>query len=59
MVQPDLILAVTDDGKGCSKDIHGGLGTKLVTVFAGQLGGVAGWRQPENGGCEATVKFPV
>ena len=57
--QPELILSVTDDGKGCSKDVHGGLGTKLVTVFAGQLGGLAEWRQPEDGGCEATVKFPV
>ena len=57
--QADLILSVADDGKGRPEDVHGGLGTKLVTVFAGQLGGTAEWRQPEDGGCEATVTFPV
>lgn len=55
--RPDLILSVMDDGKGCPKEVHKGLGTKLVTVFAGQLGGVAEWH--DGSGCKAVVRFPV
>jgi two-component sensor histidine kinase len=55
--RPDLILSVADDGKGCPKDVHSGLGTKLVTVFAGQLGGNAEWH--DGVGCKAVVTFPA
>lgn len=55
--QTELILSVTDDGKGCPKDVEGGLGTKLVTVFAQQLGGAAEWQ--DGAGCKAVVRFPA
>ena len=55
----DLVLTVTDDGVGLKPDRTPGLGTRLVTVFAGQLGGTARWDQPPEGGCIATVQFPA
>jgi two-component sensor histidine kinase len=53
-----LELAVTDNGSGCPTDRQAGLGTRLVTVFAAQLGGTADWLQAEDGGCRARVQFP-
>jgi two-component sensor histidine kinase len=58
-VNGELALSVADDGKGCPKDKQSGLGTRLVTVFATQLGGSAGWETPPDGGCKAIVRFPL
>jgi two-component sensor histidine kinase len=54
-----LALSVADDGKGCPTDMQAGLGTKLVSVFAAQLGGTATWDRPVSGGCRATIQFPA
>ena len=56
-VSGGLNLSVTDNGKGCPKDFEAGLGTRLVTVFATQLGGAAVWRVPPGGGCQANIQF--
>lgn len=53
-----LELSVLDDGKGCPADMISGLGTRLVSVFATQLGGEARWEQPEGGGCRVAISFP-
>jgi two-component sensor histidine kinase len=53
-----LVLSVTDNGKGCDQ-AGTGLGTKLVTVFATQLGGGASWQRSDDGGCRAVMRFPV
>lgn len=55
----DFLLSVRDNGKGCSDDRRTGLGTRLVTVFAGQLGGTATWDANPGGGCNASVRFPA
>jgi two-component sensor histidine kinase len=55
----DVTLSVTDDGKGCEPEKQAGLGTRLVTVFATQLGGGAAWEACPDGGCKATVHFPA
>lgn len=54
----DLVLSVSDDGFGFSGDRQEGLGTRLVTVFAGQLGGTATW-DSNTGGCKVIVRFPI
>lgn len=53
-----LILSVSDNGRGYLGTENTGLGTRLVTVLAAQLGGAAEWVQDGNGGCKATVTFP-
>jgi two-component sensor histidine kinase len=53
-----LVLSVSDDGKGRSSECEAGLGSRLVTVFAAQLGGEARWEEPPGGGCKATISFP-
>jgi two-component sensor histidine kinase len=53
-----LELAVTDDGAGLMSDRQPGLGTRLVTVLAAQLGGTAEWSSHKEGGCSARVNFP-
>jgi two-component sensor histidine kinase len=55
----DYVLTVTDTGIGCAKERKSGLGTRLVTVFAAQLGGTASWDSLPEGGCHATMRFPV
>ena len=54
-----LELAVTDSGRGLSTDRQTGLGTRLVTVLAAQLGGTAEWSDAQEGGCRARVQFPL
>lgn len=54
-----LRLTVTDNGKGGAKDEVAGLGTRLVSVFAGQLGGSAAWEDRPEGGCQANIIFPA
>lgn len=54
-----LDLTVTDDGRGCKADAQKGLGTRLVNVLAGQLGGSAEWSPPDNGGCSVRIRIPV
>jgi two-component sensor histidine kinase len=54
-----LELAVTDNGAGFPAGQQTGLGTRLVTVLAAQLGGTADWLQAEDGGCRARVHFPA
>lgn len=54
-----LELAVTDSGRGFSADQKTGMGTRLVTLLAAQLGGTAEWSAVEGGGCRAKVQFPV
>lgn len=53
----NLSLTVSDNGAGCSKERKLGLGTRLVSVFAAQLGGTASWNDKPEGGCEAKVIF--
>jgi two-component sensor histidine kinase len=53
-----LELVVTDNGRGLSPDRQAGLGTRLVTVLAAQLGGTAEWSVVQDGGCSARVQFP-
>ncbi len=54
-----LVLTVRDDGRGYAPSAEAGLGTRLVTTFATQLGGTAVWNGNESGGCTITVAFPV
>jgi two-component sensor histidine kinase len=54
-----LVLSVSDDGKGRPQECEAGLGTRLVTVFAAQLGGDASWEARPGGGCKATIVFPA
>jgi two-component sensor histidine kinase len=53
-----LHLTVSDDGIGPREIGETGLGSKLVTLFAAQLGGLATW-EPANPGCRVFVSFPV
>ena len=55
----DLVLSVKDNGVGRPQDGRMGMGTRLVSVFAGQLGGSAAWEAGAAGGCTATIKFPA
>lgn len=54
----ELLLTVSDDGRGYLGTEPPGLGTRLVTVLAAQIGGTADWKQGEKGGCTARVVMP-
>ena len=54
-----LELAVTDNGRGFTTVNQTGLGTRLVTVLAAQLGGEADWSRMDDGGCRARVQYPA
>jgi two-component sensor histidine kinase len=51
-------LSVADNGRGFASDREAGLGTRLVTMFAAQLGGSASWDSVASGGCKITIVFP-
>jgi len=56
----EVELSVTDNGRGYdANEQRTGLGTRLVTVFAAQLGGTASWSRCQDGGCKAAVHFPI
>lgn len=57
--QDRFVLTVRDDGRGYSPTAESGLGTRLVTMFATQLGGSATWNAGPSGGCTITVIFPA
>ena len=57
--QERLVLTVRDNGRGYSPSAEAGLGTRLVTTFAAQLGGSASWNASRSGGCTITVVFPA
>ena len=57
--QDRFVLTVRDDGSGCPPTAEAGLGTRLVTTFATQLGGSATWNTGQSGGCVITVAFPA
>jgi two-component sensor histidine kinase len=57
--ETELDLSVTDNGRGCTAADQTGLGTRLVTVLAAQLGGTADWSKGQDGGCRARVQFPL
>ncbi len=57
--QERLVLTVRDNGRGYSPSAESGLGTRLVTTFAAQLGGSASWNASQSGGCTITVVFPA
>jgi two-component sensor histidine kinase len=58
--EPDgLVLSVADDGTGFTGERKEGLGTRLVTLFADQLGGAAEWTRCDPHGCLATIRFPA
>jgi two-component sensor histidine kinase len=54
-----LELAVTDSGRGLSSNRKTGMGTRLVTLLAAQLGGTAEWSDAMDGGCRARLQFPA
>ena len=54
----NIELLVSDDGAGCAERADTGLGTKLVTLLAAQLGGSANWKQAD-AGCNVSVTFPI
>jgi two-component sensor histidine kinase len=54
----NLVLTVRDDGRGFSQSSEAGLGTRLVTTFAAQLGGSATWDTTQGSGCSTVVAFP-
>jgi two-component sensor histidine kinase len=49
-------LTVSDDGIGCAATAPPGLGSKLVTVLAGQLGADL-QREMQSPGCRITIRF--
>ena len=55
----EMMLSVSDNGKGCGAEVQSGLGTRLVTVFAAQLGGAVEWERARTEGCSASVRFPA
>ena len=55
--QEHFVLTVRDDGRGYPPSAEAGLGTRLVTTLAAQLGGSATWSTGQNGGCVITVVF--
>jgi two-component sensor histidine kinase len=57
--QERLVLTVRDNGCGYAPSAEAGLGTRLVTTFAAQLGGSATWSQSRTGGCTINVVFPA
>ena len=54
----DLVLTVEDNGCGYPPDAEAGLGSRLVTTFATQLGGVATRDSGRKDGCIVTIVFP-
>jgi two-component sensor histidine kinase len=54
-----FVLTVRDNGRGYSPGAEAGLGTRLVTTFAAQLGGSAVWDAEPGRGCATTVEFPA
>lgn len=52
------VLSVTDDGIGCSATAREGMGTGLVSLLAGQLGGTMKRDIAPGGGCAVIVTFP-
>jgi two-component sensor histidine kinase len=54
-----FVLSVSDNGIGRPQEGQTGLGTRLVSVFAGQLGGNATWEAGASGGCTALIRFPA
>jgi two-component sensor histidine kinase len=54
-----FVLSVADDGTGFPGEWKEGLGTRLVALFADQLGGKAEWTRCEPQGCLATIRFPA
>ncbi len=57
--QDRFVLTVRDDGRGFKPTADAGLGTRLVTTFATQLGGSANWEAGEGDGCRTTIIFPA
>lgn len=55
----ELVLRVEDNGRGYPTNAQPGLGSRLVTTFATQLGGVAAWDAGACDGCAITVVFPT
>lgn len=53
-----LLLSVSDNGRGYLGTEKAGLGTRLVTVLAAQIGGTAEWSKDDSGGCKAIVNMP-
>jgi two-component sensor histidine kinase len=53
------VLSVTDDGIGCAATAPEGMGTGLVSLLAGQLGGTMKRELAPGGGCDVTVAFPL
>jgi two-component system, sensor histidine kinase PdtaS len=53
-----MVLSIRDDGRGFSSDQKAGLGTRLVTTFAAQMGGTAQWEHAYGPGCLVSVTFP-
>lgn len=51
-------LSVADDGVGCSGEPRPGLGTRLTTLLAHQLGGTIA-RETADPGCRVVVNFPL
>jgi two-component sensor histidine kinase len=58
-IDEELELSVSDDGRGYRGTEKTGLGTRLVTVLAAQIGGRADWKSDGSGGCTAAIKFPA
>lgn len=54
-----FLLTVEDSGKGYPQDANAGLGSRLVTTFAAQLGGSATWKAGQSGGTATIVEFPA
>ena len=54
-----FVLTVQDNGRGYPPGAEAGLGSRLVTTFAAQLGGVATWDTNRSDGCKTTVAFPA
>jgi len=55
----DLLLMVEDNGRGYPSDAAQGLGSRLVTTFATQLGGSVNWETGRATGCATTIEFPA
>lgn len=53
------VLSVTDDGIGCAATAQEGMGTGLVSLLAGQLGGTMKRDIAPGGGCAVIVTFPI
>ncbi len=54
-----FVLTVRDNGRGYSPEAEAGLGTRLVTTFAAQLGGSAVWDAEPGRGRATIIEFPA